>query len=316
MNVVFRDPDVTLYQGDAYKTLADLHAYGANFKVEAVVTSPPYLDARDDVDSFAELHRYLEWASPWLLLLAHSVVANGSLMLNVGRLHRDGEEIPFADELRQVACASGWRWFDTLVWHKVNGGGGKASPYLLDRHEYVLWLVEGRSGNPYTGFDEARQPYSPATLARYTRRWGSHGGVVKGKANEPHRDRSAHPGGALPGSVFTSSVGAEKGIGHPTPMALDLALHLIRLSCPPGGRVLDPFAGSGTTGVAARLLGRRAVLSELDEGHCQEAAARLGQQTLDLEGAQEHDHDDDDEQDHEQRVEHGGVLPGLADTET
>lgn len=314
MNVVFRDPDAVLYQGDAYKTLADLRAYGSDFTVDAIVTSPPYLDARDDVDSFAELHRYLDWASSWLLLLSHSVAPFGSLMLNIGRLHRDGEEIPFADELRQVACASGWRWLDTLVWHKVNGGGGRATPYLLDRHEYVLWLAPS-GGDPYKGFDEARQPYSPATLARYTRRWGRHGGVVKGKASEPHRDRSAHPDGALPGSVFTSSVGAEKGIGHPTPMALDLALHLIRLSCPPSGVVLDPFAGSGTTGVAARLLGRRAVLVELDDRHCAEAAARLGQQTL-LDAPGEEEDQDDDQDDDQYPDDHAPVLPGLADPET
>jgi DNA modification methylase len=312
VNAVFRDPDVTLYQGEALNVLYHLEGE----PVDAVVTSPPYLDARDDVASFNLLHRYLEWAQGWLVALGHGSICSpsASLMLNIGRLHRGGEEVPFADELRRVACASGWRWFDTLVWHKVNGGGGKASPYLLDRHEYVYWLVRGT--DPYTGFDEARQPYSPATLARYRRRWGPHGGVVKGKANEPHRDREAHPGGALPGSVFTSSVGAEKGIEHPTPMALDLALHLIRLSCPPGGRVLDPFAGSGTTGVAARLLGRRAVLIELDEGHCREAASRLGQQTLDLERADQDEDEHDDDGDDEDRVEHGTVLPGLADPET
>jgi DNA modification methylase len=271
LNVVFRDPDVSLYQGDLGAILYDVDPP----LFDAIVTSPPYLDARDDVVSYG-LHDYMAWAEDWFTdLLCFS---GGSLMLNVGRLHRDGEEVAFGEELRRLAVASGWKWIDTLVWHKVNGGGGKQSPYLLDRHEYVYWFAT--TTDPYKGFDEARQPYSPATLARYQRRWGRRGGVVKGKESEPHRDREAHPDGALPGSVFVSSVGAEKGIRHPTPMALDLALHLIRLSCPPGGLVLDPFAGSGTTGVAARLLGRRAVLIELDVEHCEEAAFRLGQQTL------------------------------------
>ena len=44
--------------------------------------------------------------------------------------------------------------------------------------------------------------------------------------------------------------------------------------------VLDPFAGSGTTAVVARKLGRRAVLIELNPGYCQLASDRLGQQSL------------------------------------
>jgi site-specific DNA-methyltransferase (adenine-specific) len=55
-------------------------------------------------------------------------------------------------------------------------------------------------------------------------------------------------------------------------MALDLAEHLVKLTCPPGGTVLDPFAGSGNTARATRKLGRKAVLIELDEQRCREAA--------------------------------------------
>ena len=80
--------------------------------------------------------------------------------------------------------------------------------------------------------------------------------------------------------MFVCSVGAEKGIEHPTPMAPELAEFLIKLSCPPGGTVLDPFAGSGTTGRAARKLGRRAVMVEIDETHCAEAARLSTQQAL------------------------------------
>lgn len=275
--VVFADPDVTLYQGDVLAVLPDLAADS----VDAIVTSPPYLDLRDDIASHGnpnDVWAYMEWLDSWLALLGRVLRPSGSLMLNLGRVHRNGEEIPFADVQRRRAREVGWKLLDTLVWHKVNGGGGKQTSYLLDRHEYVYWLA--LTTDPYKGFDEARQPYSPATLARYRRRWGAHGGVVKGKKSEPERERVPHPAGALPGSVFTSSVGAEKGIAHPTPMALDLALHLVRLSCPPGGVVLDPFAGSGTTGVAARSLGRQAILIELAEDHCAEASARLGQQVL------------------------------------
>lgn len=50
---------------------------------------------------------------------------------------------------------------------------------------------------------------------------------------------------------------------------------LVRLVTPPGGLVLDPFAGSGTTGIAASLEGFRFVGIEQDEHHVNIARARL-----------------------------------------
>lgn len=62
---------------------------------------------------------------------------------------------------------------------------------------------------------------------------------------------------------------------HPTEKPIALLAHLIEKSCPKGGLVLDPFAGSGATLVAAQQLGRRAVGVELEERYCEAAARRL-----------------------------------------
>jgi DNA modification methylase len=61
---------------------------------------------------------------------------------------------------------------------------------------------------------------------------------------------------------------------HPTPKPADLFRYLIANSCPPGGRVLDPFGGSGTTLVAAELDGRTAYLMELDPAYVDVAVRR------------------------------------------
>ncbi len=71
---------------------------------------------------------------------------------------------------------------------------------------------------------------------------------------------------------------SHKPNGHPAEKPLDLVRWLV---CESNGQaVLDPFAGSGTTGVAAKLLGRRALLVEIEERWVKVAAERLRQGVL------------------------------------
>ena len=62
---------------------------------------------------------------------------------------------------------------------------------------------------------------------------------------------------------------------HPTVKPLSLLRWLTRLAAPPGGVVLDPFAGSGSTGIAALLEGRQFVGIEREREYVQVARARL-----------------------------------------
>jgi len=62
---------------------------------------------------------------------------------------------------------------------------------------------------------------------------------------------------------------------HPTVKPVPLMEWLVKLATPGGGAILDPFAGSGTTLIAAANLGRRAVGIEMSEAYCEIAARRL-----------------------------------------
>lgn len=67
---------------------------------------------------------------------------------------------------------------------------------------------------------------------------------------------------------------------HPTEKPIPLLRLLIDKHSPPGGLILDPFGGSGTTARAAKDMGRRAIIVEIEERYAEIAAKRLQQGVL------------------------------------
>lgn len=97
--------------------------------------------------------------------------------------------------------------------------------------------------------------------------WGSNGAMGSEVAAE--NNRQCFPG------FFTQSVVAMTK-QHIAEKPVSVLRELARI-CPPGGLVLDPFAGSGTTGVASIAEGRRAILIEKDPGHVETTKRRVAE---------------------------------------
>ena len=145
--------------------------------------------------------------------------------------------------------------------------------------------------HPWLAFGTWRQPRPSGT--RHVLVWDKTDGVGPGMGDLSAAFGTSHEeiylGGDSPkrnarrGSVIRtpySMSGLVSRIGHPTPKPTDL-METLLASAPPG-TIADPFAGSGSTGVAAKALGRKAILVELEERYAEIAARRLSQDVLDF----------------------------------
>jgi len=87
-----------------------------------------------------------------------------------------------------------------------------------------------------------------------------------------------HKGAPYP-TVIKSGSKPEQN-GHPCPKPLEWIKWCVNLGSREGGTIIDPFAGSGTTGRAAKDLGRKCILIEREERYCEIAAKRMAQEVL------------------------------------
>lgn len=250
----YADDAVTLYHGDCRDLLPVL-----GIRADLVVADPPYEQTSLSWD---------RWPTGWLTAVAGCAVSMWCFL-----------------PLRQFAMppyrgreftAAGWRLsqdletdvdavHDHLTWEKHNGSG-----FTRDRfrrvHETVTHWYRGRWSDVYretpTIPGPARQ--APAFVRRSA---PAHTGAI-GPGSYTYGDTRIARSVVRVRSVHGAAV-------HPTQKPVELLEVLIRYGCPPDGVVLDPVAGSGATGVAARAAGRRAVLIESDEDHCRRACRWL-----------------------------------------
>jgi site-specific DNA-methyltransferase (adenine-specific) len=155
-----------------------------------------------------------------------------------------------------------------LAWHYTN------SPKPRGRWRGSMQAIIYGYKSPASTFheDEARVPYLPATTKLHGRLRPSNGRMGEARAYDVSkgalpRDVILHP--ALLGHLSSERV------GHPDQKPLGLIAKLIAASSNPGGTVLDTFAGTGTTLVAAQASGRQAIGIEKNPKWVKAIRARL-----------------------------------------
>ena len=124
-------------------------------------------------------------------------------------------------------------------------------------------------------FEGATRFLYTAKSSRSERNAGTEGMEEVSAAEQTGRAEGS-PGLVMPGRVNSPYAGATKRSNfHPTVKPIDLMAYLIKLICPPGGTVLDCFAGSGSTLVAAKRAGFKAVGIEKEREYSEIIKARL-----------------------------------------
>lgn len=235
---------VRLFLGDCREVLPEL---GLTF--DCAVADPPYGETSLAWD---------KWPSGWPAVVAsctRSMWCFGSLRMFLDR----------RDEF------SSWKLSQDVVWEKHAG-----SSFVADRfkrvHEHALhWYAGDWAGIHHIA------PRAPSGLP-------NRGRAVLGRGKPSHTGEVASRGWEDDGTRQRGSVlyvPSMHGTAiHPTEKPLGVLDPLISYACPPCGLVLDPFAGSGSTLVAARDSGRRAVGIEANERYCEVIARRLEQGSL------------------------------------
>jgi DNA modification methylase len=249
--------------------------------VDLFFTSPPYADMRGYVR--IDPDEYVEWFLPFAQAMLPATSESGSFVLNIKDRVRNGERHPYVFQLVAALREMGWRWIETYIWAKPNAIPGRFGPRTKDSWEYVFWFAKGK---PYFNLDAVRVRYrtTPEEIARRELDPSPRRNTAAGHGRK--RAQTYRHGGADPGNVIVAPLTYNQhyGVEHTAAMPEALAEFVIKAGSPLGGVVIDPFAGSGTTSVVARRLGREAGGVEIHRAFVDGAQSRLGQVQLELAG--------------------------------
>lgn len=244
-------------------------------QVDLIVTSPPYADARHKHYDSVHPDDFKDWFMEFHQSFFDALKPEGSLVLNIKDKVVDGVRHRFVWHTVEALCKNGWFAIDDYLWHKTNPMPGFWPTRLRDGWEYCFHFA--KSKRPYFNPNGVRKPIGDWIESRL-KKLGENDLSRHNSSNDSGfgRDVSKWVGKdtVLPSNVLSLAL-VGKNKGHPAVFPVELPLFFIKLLSPEGGLVVDPFGGSGSTGVAALSIGRQSVLIDNNEAYCKEAIKRL-----------------------------------------
>jgi DNA modification methylase len=258
--------------------------------VDLVLTSPPYALHFKKEYGNADQQEYVAWLIPFAREIKRIIKPSGSFVLNLGGAWKPGLPIRSLYHYRVLLAladdvgfdlAQDFFWFNPAKMPAPAEWVNVRRIRVKDSVEYIFWLVK----DPMAKADNRRvlNPYS-ADMRRLIRRGVKQatrpsGHVINGTfANDQ--------GGSIPSNLIqcgnnesnSAYIRNSKAAGskiHPARFPAELPRFFIEFLTNPGDMVLDPFAGSNTTGHVAEGLNRKWVGVELREEYAQESRLRF-----------------------------------------
>ncbi|MDR5735919.1 site-specific DNA-methyltransferase [Caballeronia sp. LZ025] len=225
--------------------------------IDLIVADPPYglgKDYGNDSDMLSG-DAFLEWTYRWLDMAIPKLKKSGSLYIFCTWQYSPELFVFLKRRMMMV---------NEIVWdRRVPSMGGTTRKYT-SVHDNIGYFAVSR--DYYFDLDPVRIPYDAATK--------------KARSRKIFEGSKWLELGYNPKDVWSVSrlhrQHAER-VDHPTQKPLEIVERMVLASCPPGGRVLDPFMGSGTTAVACARHGRLFTGYEINADYCAIAEGRIAQ---------------------------------------
>ena len=223
--------------------------------VHLVVTSPPY-NASKAYDEDLSLTDYLGMLHDVFAECYRVLAPGGRMVVNVANLGRK-PYIPLTSHVNLIMHDIGFMHRGEVIWDKSASAGSScawgsfqsaSNPCLRDIHEYLLMFSKG----------DYKLPRSKSERA---------GGRIDTIGKEEFIQQTK--------SIWSFATESAKRVNHPAPFPVELPKRCIEMFTFVGDVVLDPFLGSGTTAVAAKMTGRKYVGCDLSAEYCAIAEDRL-----------------------------------------
>lgn len=260
-----------VYLGDSRNVLAQYPDKHFNL----IVTSPPYADARANHYDSITPDKYEEFLISFHHQFWRVLADDGSFVLNVKDKVVKGIRHRFVWHTIEALAEKGWLCVDDYIWVKPNAMPGYWPNRLRDEWEYCFHMTKNPKFAMYQqSVKHTIGDWADKRLAKLT-----------GKSNGRHNSENNSGFGrdlrkwvgkesVLPGNTIKVPL-VGKNMGHPAAFPVGLPEFFIKLFTKEGDLILDPFAGSGSSGIAAERLNRNVVLIDNNESYIKIIQKRL-----------------------------------------
>lgn len=261
-----------------------------NDSVDLVITSPPYALHFKKEYGNADQGKYVAWLLPFAIEINRILKPEGSFVLNIGGAWTPGKPTRSLYQFRLLLALCdevGFHLAQEFFWYNPAKMPAPAEWVnvrrirVKDSVEYIFWL--SKTADPKANNSNVLKPYSP-DMERLVRRGVKE--TIRPSGHVIRNSFSAEKAGAIPGNLISCGnnesnsnyIRGSKATGrqiHPARYPSELPRFFIKMLTDPGDLVIDPFAGSNTTGAVAESLGRRWMGIELNESYARDSELRF-----------------------------------------